>query len=55
MPSPNPAKRTERSRDQEEEEAAHAATLLLCQMHVVPYHQNDEALAAPGPLMICKR
>lgn len=54
MPSPNPAKRTERPKGQEEE-AAHAATLLLRQMHVVPYHQNDEALAAPGPLMICKR
>ena len=42
MPSPNPAKRTERSRDQEE---AAATALLLRQMNVVPHCQSDEAAA----------
>ena len=49
MPSPNPAKRTERSRDQEE--AAATALLLLRQMNVVPHCQSDEALAELVPLI----
>ena len=48
MPSPNPEKRTERSRDQEE---AAATALLLRQMNVVPHYQSDEALAELVPLI----
>ena len=51
MPSPNPAKRTGTSRDQEEEEEAALTALLLRQMNVVPHYQSDEAPAELVPLI----
>lgn len=55
MPSPNPAKRTGTSRDQDEAASTALLLLLLRQMHDVPHYQSDdEALAVLAP-PICSR